>query len=197
MPRRPPEPRGRTVDTDVTPRPGTAERTDPDERTVDGPLVGAGRPAGIDPTDDPFRAVESELALLLRRSHTMSRQLARNVHPDLEPSASPLLARIAKTPDVRASELAVLFGVGRGTMSRQLARLDELGLIERRADPDDSRGQLIRLTELGTRRSEDVRAAGRAFLRKALRSWSDEDAALLAGQLARLNLDLGVPPDLD
>jgi DNA-binding MarR family transcriptional regulator len=165
------------VDTDPNPRAGTALR------------------AGTD--DDPFRAVESELALLLRRSHAMSRQLARHVHPDLEPSASPLLARIARTPDVRASELAAFFGVGRGTMSRQLARLEELGLIERRADPDDSRGQLLRLTELGTRQSEDVRAAGRAFLRRALGSWSDEDAALLAGQLARLNLDLSAPPDLD
>ena len=73
----------------------------------------------------------------------------------------------------------------------------ELGLIERRADPDDSRGQLIRLTELGARRSQDVRAAGRAFLRRALRSWSDEDAALLASQLARLNLDLCAPPEMD
>ncbi len=82
-------------------------------------------------------------------------------------------------------------------MPAAAARLDELGLIERRADPDDSRGQLIRLTELGARRSEDVRAAGRAFLRRALRSWSDEDAALLAAQLARLDLDLGAPPDLD
>ncbi|MGV8979316.1 MAG: MarR family winged helix-turn-helix transcriptional regulator [Cellulomonas sp.] len=153
--------------------------------------------AGADSADDPMRSLESELGLLLRRSHAMSRQLAHRVHPDVEPSASPLLARIAKTPDVRASELAALFGVGRSTMSRQLSRLDELGLIERRPDPDDSRGQLIRLTELGIRRSHDVRAAGRAFLRRALRSWSDEDAALLAAQLARLNRDLGVPPDRD
>ena len=167
------------MDTDQTPR------TPADLRT----------PAGTG--DDPFRAVESELAVLLRRSHAMSRQLARRVHPDLEPSASPFLARIAQTPDVRASELAAYFGVGRGTMSRQLARLDELGLIERRADPDDSRGQLIRLTAEGTRQSEDVRAAGRAFLRRALRSWSDDDAARLAGYLARLNLDLGAPPDVD
>lgn len=156
-----------------------------------------GTDTGTGSANDPFRAVESELGLLVRRSHALSRQLGRHVHPDLEPAASPLLARIAKTPDVRAFELAALFGVGRGTMSRQLARLDELGLIERRADPDDSRGQLIRLTELGARRSQDVRAAGRAFLRRALRSWSDEDAALLASQLARLNLDLGAPPDLD
>jgi len=162
----------------------------------DGAVDGTGTGARTDPAD-PFRAVESELAMLMRRSHAISRQLARTVHPDVDPSASPLLARIAKTPDVRASELAALFGVGRGTMSRQLARLDELGLIERRADPDDSRGQLIRLTERGTRRSEDVRATGRAFLRTALRDWSDEDTALLAAQLARLNVDLGVPPGLD
>lgn len=147
--------------------------------------------------DDPFRAVESELALLLRRSHAVSSRLARRVHPELEPSSAPLLARIAQTPDVRASELSAHFGVGRSTMSRQLARLDELGLIERRADPDDSRGQLLRLTDEGTRQSEDVRAAGRAFLRRALGSWTDEDAARLAGQLARLNVDLGAAPDLD
>jgi len=140
---------------------------------------------------DPLPLVEQELALLLRRAQAASGRMAQRVHPDLEPAAYPLLSRIAQSPDVRASELAQHFGVGRGTMSRQLARLEELGLIARRTDPEDSRGQLISLTAEGTRRSEDARVARRTFLRQALTHWSDDEVAGLAEQLRRLNTDLG------
>jgi len=139
---------------------------------------------------DPLPLVEQELGLLLRRSQAASARLARRVHPDLEPSAYPLLARIAQAPDIRASELAAHFGVGRGTMSRQLARLVALGLIERRTDPDDSRGQLIGLTAEGRRRADDARQARREYVRSALDAWTPDEITELAQQLRRLNVDI-------
>lgn len=141
------------------------------------------------PTDAVAR-IESELGLLLRRARASAERLARQVHPDLEPSAYPLLAWIEREPDVRASELADHIGVGRATMSRQLARLEQIGLIERRPDPDDSRGQHIRVTAEGAERVAVARDARRAYLIRALESWGDGDQALLADQLERLNLAL-------
>ncbi len=139
---------------------------------------------------DPLARIEAELGLLLRRARSQAERLSRQVHPDLEPSAYPLLVRIAQAPGIRAGELARLIGIGRGTMSRQLARLEQFGLIVREPDPQDSRGQLIRLTEAGEAQMAQARRARRGYLSEALADWSDDDRGVLADQLARLNRDL-------
>ncbi len=144
----------------------------------------------MDTPTDPVARLETELGLLLRRARASAERLARAVHPDLEPSAYPLLAWIAREPDIRASELAEHIGVGRGTMSRQLGRLEQLGLIERRPDPEDSRGQLIRVTEEGGRRVAAARTARRAYLGRVLEEWTPDERGALADQLHRLNESL-------
>lgn len=140
--------------------------------------------------DEQFRQLERELGLLLRRAQASSTSIARDVHPDLEPAAYALLGLIAAKPGIRASDLATTIGVGRGTMSRQLARLGALGLVSRRPDPDDYRGQLLELTEEGQRRFDAAAEARRTFLRQALTTWSADEIAALSAQLARLNADL-------
>jgi len=140
--------------------------------------------------DENFLQLERELGLLLRRAQASSTALSRRVHPDLEPSAYVLLAHIVATPGVRASDLATFIGVGRGTISRQLSRLSALGLVSRRPDPEDFRGQLLDLTDEGHKRFEAAQAARRAYLHTALASWSQDDVDGLALQLARLNADL-------
>jgi DNA-binding MarR family transcriptional regulator len=136
---------------------------------------------------DANSRVERELGLLLRRAHASSSAVAAQVHPDLDAAAYPLLVRIAAVPGVRASDLAEHVGVGRATISRQLRRLEDLGLLVRRPDPEDSRGQLLELTSEGTRRLTEAQEARRAWLRSALASWADDDVAVLATSLERLN----------
>lgn len=137
--------------------------------------------------EENFARLERELGLLLRRAHASSTALARDVHPELEPSAYMLLSHIEATPGVRASDLATYIGVGRGTISRQLARLGAIGLVSRRPDPDDFRGQLLDLTDEGLRRLSSARAARREFLLRALDGWSAGEVDALAEQLDRLN----------
>ncbi|GEA83769.1 MAG: MarR family winged helix-turn-helix transcriptional regulator [Cellulomonas sp.] len=140
--------------------------------------------------DDDFQQLERELGLFLRRATASSSAMARRVHPQLEPSAYELLALIERTPGVRASDLAAYIGVGRGTMSRQLARLGALGLITRTPDPDDFRGQLLALTADGASRLFAAQVARRDFLGRALEDWSPEQISQLTAQLGRLNRDL-------
>ena len=140
--------------------------------------------------EDSLVTLERELGLLLRRAQASSAALARRVHPDIEPAAYTLLQLIASRPGLRASDLAAAIGVGRGTMSRQLARLGSLGLISRRPDPDDYRGQLLDLTDDGRSRLDEAVSARREFLRAALDGWSAHDVEDLAAQLGRLNADV-------
>ncbi|WP_019136199.1 MarR family winged helix-turn-helix transcriptional regulator [Cellulomonas massiliensis] len=142
---------------------------------------------------ESFGPLERELGLLLRRSHAASGRLSRDLHPDIDPAAYELLALVASSPGVRASDLAAYIGVGRGTMSRQLSKLHATGLLARRPDPDDFRGQLLELTELGAQRLAAAQQARRARLREALRSWDQREVDELAEHLSRLNHVLGNP----
>ncbi|GAB2450182.1 MarR family winged helix-turn-helix transcriptional regulator [Xylanimonas ulmi] len=142
-----------------------------------------------DPTTDPFGALERELRILVRRAASSSSQIAQIVHPELEASAYPLLAHIHLHPGTRGSDLAAHFGVGRATVSRQLSRLADLGLIHREVDPDDTRGQLITLTDDGEARFAAARDGRVSALGHALSEWSPKDVATLAGLLRRYSDD--------
>ncbi|WP_237321197.1 MarR family transcriptional regulator [Streptomyces sp. JJ36] len=131
--------------------------------------------------------LERELAVLLRRARASSGELAREVHPDLEPGAYGLLVRLEDAGPQRATALAAYFGVGKATMSRQLRALEELGLIARTPDPEDGRAWLIELTPGGRTRFSRVRAARRAEYARRLAAWDPDEIAELARLLHRFN----------
>ncbi|QAY64232.1 MarR family transcriptional regulator [Xylanimonas allomyrinae] len=142
-----------------------------------------------DPSSDPFSALERELRILVRRAASSSAQIALVVHPELDASAYPLLAHIHMHPGTRGSDLAAHFGVGRATVSRQLSRLADLGLIQREVDPDDTRGQLITLTRDGEARFAAARDGRIDALGRALSEWNQDDVATLATLLRRYSED--------
>lgn len=147
-------------------------------------------------SDDPVLRVERELGLFLRRARAASAGVARTVHPELDASAYLLLATVALTPGTRTSDLADLVGVGRGTMSRQVTRLERLGLLTRTPAPRDSRSQPLELTAEGTRRLAHARAARQRYLRGTLAGWEPGELTHLADLLGRLNDDLVQQDDL-
>ncbi|WP_407343121.1 MarR family winged helix-turn-helix transcriptional regulator [Pengzhenrongella phosphoraccumulans] len=140
-----------------------------------------------DDVADPYPSVERELGLLMRRARASAAAVSARVHPDLDAGAYPLLVHIARVPGVRGCDLATHVGVGRATISRQLHRLVELGLITRKPDPHDARGQQLELTPEGTRLVADAGDARRSWLHAALNDWTADDVATLAWSLGRLN----------
>ena len=78
-----------------------------------------GEPIGV---DHVFLALERELAVFLRRARASSGELAREVHPDLEPAAYGLLVRLADAGTQRATDLAAYIGVGPGTCAVSCTR---------------------------------------------------------------------------
>lgn len=158
--------------------------------------VAADNGAGDDAVADneagpgPFEGLEREIRLLIRRAQSSGASIARRVHPELDASAYPLLAHVAERPGTRGSDLATFFGVGRATVSRQLSRLAELGLVERTVDPQDSRGQRITLTPDGAARFDQARTSRVAMLEGALATWDTEDVAQLARLLNRYSADI-------
>ena len=136
---------------------------------------------------EPVERLEQELAVLWRRSRSLSAQLARDLHPELEAGAYGLLLRVGARGGVRATDLAGYLGIGKPTVSRQLAALERLGLVERTRDTADARAQVVVLTQLGRERVERVRAARQEHVQTMLGSWDDADVDQLAALLSRFN----------
>ncbi|MER6592078.1 MarR family transcriptional regulator [Micromonospora purpureochromogenes] len=136
---------------------------------------------------ETLRAVEDELTALLRRGRALSWEIAREVHPNLEPNAYGLLLWLRRSGSIRLTDLAVRLGIGKGTLSRQIHGLEGLGLVRRDPDPDDRRASLISLTEEGTHRFDTARAARLGQIRRTMESWPRKDVAEFARLLHRFN----------
>jgi DNA-binding MarR family transcriptional regulator len=122
-------------------------------------------------TTPPIADVAGHLRLVVART---ARRLRQEVSADLSPSTISALASIDRHGPLTPSELAAHERVQRPTVTRVLARLEELGLIERAPDPADRRSSLI-----------STSAEGRALLR-GQRSRKD---LYLARRLATLEPD--------
>ncbi|MFG3705109.1 MarR family winged helix-turn-helix transcriptional regulator [Micromonospora sp. NPDC047670] len=134
-----------------------------------------------------MRAVEHELTALLRRGRAVSWEIAREVHPHLEPNAYGLLLWLRRCGSVRLTDLAARLGVGKGTLSRQIHGLESLGLIRRDPDPTDRRAAQLSLTEEGQRRFDAAQCGRLERFRQTLDSWSAVDVEEFARLLRRFN----------
>jgi DNA-binding MarR family transcriptional regulator len=136
---------------------------------------------------DGYSRVEQELAVLLRRAHASSGDLARDVQPDLQVTAYALLARLHDLGSARAADLSDYFGIDKGALSRQLKLLHELQLIARETDGDDRRSQRLTLTARGRERLSQARRARRRLIRQELSTWPAADVDAFGDLLARFN----------
>lgn len=140
-----------------------------------------------DQLPEPLRTVEHELTTLLRRGRTVSWGLVKEVHPHLEPNSYGLLLWLRRSGSTRLTDLAGRLGIGKGTLSRQIRGLEELGLVRRQPDPADRRAAQLRLTEEGQRRFDAARGSRVAELQRALDAWPAEDLAEFARLLRQFN----------
>ena len=79
--------------------------------------------------------------------------------------------------------------VSSGTMTHRIDRLVARGLVQRRTDPNDGRGILVVMTELGRSRVDDAIAQLVDEEARLLANLSRADQERLAGLLRKLSLD--------
>lgn len=137
--------------------------------------------------NDAAASVERELALMFRRARKMSLTVATEVHPDLDPASYSLLLMIADSGSVRAMDVADRTGLDKSTVSRQVAALVALDLLERAPDPDDGRARLIQLSESGAQRLRQARERRSEKLRAEFAQWSTGDLVEFSRLLSKLN----------
>ena len=106
------------------------------------------------------------------------------LHPDLDGAAYGLLSLLQDAGPLRASDLVARLGLDKSTVSRQLAHLVDLGLVDRAADPVDGRAQVLTPSAEGSARLARIRDVRRARWENDLSDWPPSDVATLADLLA-------------
>lgn len=111
-------------------------------------------------------------------------------HPDaVERAAYILLVHLVKDGPQRAGTLAESVYSDPSTISRQVAQLVRLGLVERTADPEDGRATLLAATDEGRRVFEENRRNRNERIAGLMGEWDPADRARFADLLVRFTTD--------
>ena len=137
--------------------------------------------------DSAVEALEAQLSMLWRRARSNSYKVARRVHPDMEPAAYGLLVILQNEGSMRLTDIAASIGVGKPSVSRQIAMLEQLGLVQKEADPRDGRAQAISLTPDGSRQLMAAQSARKEAFHGLMEDWDVKDITRLGKLIAQLN----------
>jgi DNA-binding MarR family transcriptional regulator len=104
----------------------------------------------------------------------------------LDRALFPLLVRIGRKGPVGVVELADLAGRDHSTVSRQLAKLERLGLVARMAGSGDRRIREAAITKKGRVMTKALDRARERLIGPKLARWSGKDRAQLIRLLRKL-----------
>jgi DNA-binding MarR family transcriptional regulator len=112
---------------------------------------------------------------------------------ELSPNDVWLLDAVESNGPVRLSDLASWQGVDKSTITPQVRRLEERGLLERRPGLGDRRVVLLGITQHGRSVQQRRATAGAALIDTVLRTWPAEDRTAFASLFAHFADQLDSP----
>jgi DNA-binding MarR family transcriptional regulator len=108
---------------------------------------------------------------------------------DIRPSFGAVLVPLFREDGLRLGELAERGSLSKQTVTSLVRRLEDLGYVERRADPEDGRAMRISLTDHGHRMKQTVRESIEEVETKIADRVDPDEFETTVGWLARLGGD--------
>jgi DNA-binding MarR family transcriptional regulator len=105
---------------------------------------------------------------------------------DLDRALFPLLVRVERRGPLAIGELAELCGRDYSTVSRQISKLENLGLVMRAVDAADARVTQAQITAKGRTITKALDGAREKLMIALLATWDKTEVAELARLLRRL-----------
>ncbi|MDZ5699358.1 MarR family winged helix-turn-helix transcriptional regulator [Chelativorans sp. M5D2P16] len=143
----------------------------------------------LDP--DSFGFLVTDLARLIR-ADLDRRILSAGI--GVTPGEARTLAYAVRFGTLRQNILAERMGLEAMTLSTYLDRLEQRGLIERKADPNDRRAKLVRVTAEGDKVLESVLRVADEVRRRARGKLSQEDWSRLQKLLKVVRANISDQP---
>jgi DNA-binding MarR family transcriptional regulator len=132
-------------------------------------------------------AVQAALARVLRWSgRRANRRILYGAQAeDLSQNEVWLLDAVEGNGPVRLSDLASWQGVDKSTITPQIRRLEQRGLIQRQASTGDRRAVEVGLTVAGRSLQQHRAAAGAALIDEVMQDWPEQDRRRFADLFVR------------
>jgi DNA-binding MarR family transcriptional regulator len=144
--------------------------------------------AGTTSTESPGVRVQAAVSQVLRWASRsdVRRELWGAAGRTLSPTDMWLMDAIVANGPIRATDLAEWQGVDKSTITPQVRRLEERGLVARRPDPVDRRAALLTATPRGRQLRRTLSANSAALFDEVLQDWPQADRQTLGVLLERL-----------
>lgn len=130
--------------------------------------------------------------LIIRTAQSHSAEIERRM--GIPSSQVWVLLELQENGAMRAGELAGKMALKPATLSNILSRMEELKLVERVRSEEDLRVVMVKITNNGLERLQNVPMAGRGWLPEALANLAEADLVTLASGLDAL---LAIMPPID
>lgn len=142
----------------------------------------------------PERELLAALTLLVANwgSVAVQETIARRASVTVDPVDVQPLYTLGQQGPQRASTLADTLRLSRPTMSKQLRRLENAGLVSRASDAADARAAIVSLSPAGAEAYRRLVGEGIAIVQGALAQWDAASTGAFARDLSRFVSSLTV-----
>ncbi|WP_169542788.1 MarR family winged helix-turn-helix transcriptional regulator [Sneathiella aquimaris] len=145
------------------------------------------RTSSEEDTSHEYR-VEAQIGHLLRRAHQRASSIFQSHFGDVQltPTQFAALAKLKDEKELSQNHLGRLTAMDPATIQGVTRRLIDRGLVQTRADDNDKRRMLLRLTEEGERLTDSLFDTAALVTRKTLASLNDEEQRKILELLSKL-----------
>ncbi|WP_416409682.1 MarR family winged helix-turn-helix transcriptional regulator [Agrobacterium rosae] len=142
--------------------------------------------------NDPFSVIHSALADIVGIMNSPQRDAAmiREAGISLDRALFPLLLIVARKGPISVTDLADLVGRDHSTVSRQVPKLEDQGLIERRLSSSDQRIREAVVTPAGREMTAVIDETRKRVAARFLKNWSGDEMRSLAHLIRKLADDV-------
>ena len=114
-----------------------------------------------------------QLNALISASHALNVRTAARFDSTLQPAAFLLVRWLYSFGPTSATALAESTAMDRSSVSRLVNQLKSLGYVKSEASPEDRRGILLSLTELGRQKTLDALKEKESLFYERISKWDD------------------------
>ncbi|MDR3542652.1 MAG: MarR family winged helix-turn-helix transcriptional regulator [Desulfosporosinus sp.] len=116
-----------------------------------------------------------QLNALISASHALNVRTAARFDSTLQPAAFLIVRWLFSFGPTNATVLAESTAMDRSSVSRLVNQLKRLGYVKSETSPDDRRGVLLSLTELGRQQTKDALKEKESIFYKRISNWGDSE----------------------